>query len=884
MSPLKPFATLPASLRYGLGGLCLALAYVLAGRLGLLLAVPPGFVTPIFPALGIAVGAVILWGYPMLWGVLLGSTVLNLSLGISSLTELSWAGLPVALGIALGSTAQCLLAAWAIRRWLGADNPLQDERSIFLWLLLAGPLACLISALVGPSVLWLAEIISTEKWLFSAWTWWLGDSLGVMLVAPVMLMLFGKPAPLWRPRLLSVALPLLVSCAIMVFIFLRASAVQQERVQLEFEQQAKLLFNALESRLNRYGTVLHSIERFFTASTFVSAQDFSQFTEEMNDGYPGLIALTWNPLVQHYERAALEERLQSMQPGFAIKEFTPDGRLALASPRAQYVVLAYMNPLQGNERALGIDVSTEPIRNAALEYARDKGKLAMTAPITLVNNAERKLGVLLFYPAYWTAPSALNEEQRGLYLRGFAVAAIQVQRLIEATIHSYTASADNFMLTVKDSQATQNTLLFGDDNYRVPAYAEDLRQVATLNFGGRALTLQLLPSASFLQHQQSLQPWLLLTTGLLLCSLLGAFLLAISGRAQAVAEQVRERTFEITSVLNNAAEGIIIMNASGQFLRANPAAQQLLALGGNASKTNLQDVLREVVSVPELLSAGLEERVEWQMRDLHQCPLDIEVSLSSYLLPNGLRYVAMLRDISSRKQIERMKREFVATVSHELRTPLTSIKGSLGLLAGGVGGELNEQALQLINISRSNADRLVSLVNDILDIERLELGHKQLELAEYSVAELLNQALVLNAGYASSYKVQLHSDCAELNDAVRISVDAQALQQVLSNLISNAVKFSPEGDSVMIRGRLHDNRVHVAVVDHGPGIPQEFHGRIFAKFAQADSSDTRRRGGTGLGLSISKALIEAMGGEIGFTSREGQGSTFYFELPLAEQA
>lgn len=248
-------------------------------------------------------------------------------------------------------------------------------------------------------------------------------------------------------------------------------------------------------------------------------------------------------------------------------------------------------------------------------------------------------------------------------------------------------------------------------------------------------------------------------------------------------------------------------------------------------------------------------------------------------------FVAVKEDITERIKIERMKNEFISTVSHELRTPLTSIRGALALIAGGVVGELPAAAKPLVEIAHKNSERLILLVNDILDMEKIEAGKMEFDMQPVKLMPLLKQALEGNHAYAEQYQVryelegELASDLASDLSGAMVRVDANRMMQVLANLLSNAAKYSPAGGKVRVAVERMGHRIRVAVKDNGPGISDEFKGQIFQKFAQADSSDTRKKGGTGLGLSITKAIVEQMGGSIGFDSQPNVQTVFYVEFP-----
>lgn len=270
-------------------------------------------------------------------------------------------------------------------------------------------------------------------------------------------------------------------------------------------------------------------------------------------------------------------------------------------------------------------------------------------------------------------------------------------------------------------------------------------------------------------------------------------------------------------------------------------------------------------------------RIRWQDGSWHW----VEGKARPERLPDGsVLWHGYIVDIDERHKIEEMKSQFISTVSHELRTPLTSIAGSLGLISSSSLGHLPEKAQQMVSIALRNTEQLKHLINDLLDIEKLVSGRMPMHPTNQPVAPVIEESIERLAPYLEHRRIQVVHQ--QDHPGVTAWFDPQRLSQALSNLLSNAAKFSEQGASVRVSTKLFPDHVRISVTDHGIGIPDSFRARIFQKFAQADSSSTRGKQGTGLGLAITREIMAQMGGSVDFESAEGKGATFWLELPLAQ--
>ncbi len=523
--------------------------------------------------------------------------------------------------------------------------------------------------------------------------------------------------------------------------------------------------------------------------------------------------------------------------------------------------ITHVYPLAGNEKVLGLYYPEVPGQWPAVRRLIADRTPLLDGPLPLIqggNGLIYRVPVFLQDGAYWGLISTVIDFDRLYALVDAYARRLDLSIRIVPSGETAASAAPAGPAPRREPGVSLTVALAGAD-WQLLA-SERSRQdspLAWLRLLGWALALAVSASIGFTLHAQHRQAALLLALNRSQRQFRQAFEAAPHGQA------LLDATGHLTAV-NQAL--CTLLQRQPQELPGQPLAR----LSTAQSRTPLQRLLNA--------PSPSERQAQLQLLDARGEPIDVELSaadLTNEQGPTGIR-ILHIQDIRERNRLLRLQNEFVSTVSHELRTPLTAIGGPLELINAGALGEVPEHLRQMLQIAQHNSQRLGLLIDDLLDIGKLEAGKASFDLQPRALQPLIEQALSHNQAYAAHYRVQLQ----QLDACTAwVRVDEQRLQQVLTNLLANAAKFSPPGTQVVLFTERREQHLRLSVRDQGAGIPSEFHSRIFQKFAQADASDTRQKGGTGLGLAISKEIIERMDGRIGFDSREGQGATFWIELP-----
>jgi PAS domain S-box-containing protein len=845
--------------------------------------------------------------------------------------------------IGTGATLQALAGAFLVRHSVGFPTALDHGRDVLIFLLLSGPVSCLVAASVGGTTLMVSGQIPWATFPLQWGTWWVGDTLGILITTPLALSWLAEPRPIWRRRRLSVALPLASALALAVGVFAYTSAQEQERQRLLFERQAAALGHIFQHSLDNYLDVLVAVESYYLSAGGLTRHALHTFVQRASHRYPGLQAVSWDRRVPDTLREAYEQSLrQEGESHFQITEQAADGQLVPAAQRPEYVVVTYIEPSAGNERALGFDVASTPDRRDALQRARDLAQPSGTGRLRLVQESGHHWGVLVFLPIYRQGLAPATVEDRRRSLQGYVTAVIRIDTMVEASLQH--AGWEGMVLRLEDEAAPRAQRVLYERHGRgvgAPSavLAHEPKEISTgmrweapIELAGRRWGLQLAPTLEYLARQQSLQPWAVLGGGLVFTSLLGAFLLVVTGRSAVIEQLVAERTAQLEaanqelvneivertrveealraseqkfrSVVESAPDAIVLADSAGTLLAWNPAAQAIFRYGedeliGTPLTRLMPERYRDThrSGLARFRATG-ESRVIGGTVQVHGLRQDgsefpIELALSSWQAGAETFYCGIIRDITIRQQTEAAIRtlndtleqrvaELKATnqelatlsysIAHDLRAPLRAIHSFSRILLEDYAAQLDAEAQSYLQRVSANALRMGRLIDDLLAFG--QLSYQPLLKRPVAPADLVHEVLAdLRPEYAHR---QVELIVQELPPC---QADPVLLKQVWANLVGNALKFT--------RGR-PVTRIEVGcdaqaaggpvyfVRDNGVGFEMQYADKLFGVFQRLHNVADYE--GTGVGLALTQRIVHRHGGRIWAEAAVDQGATFFWTL------
>ncbi len=715
----------------------LALLYFITGKLGLLLAVPPGYATVIWPPTGIATGMLIMHGARLWPGILIGSFILNAPIPGEAAGGFSGQALLIAGLIACGSTCQALVGRWIVVRVMGLPLQLTRLQNTLILFALSGPLACLIAPTVGISTLYFVGGLPVDRIVANWLTWWAGDSFGIVLFLPLVLVAPGSPERLtWRGKTVT-ALPILAMLTLMLplgltFYASKLISDQQQKANVtEFETLALESEKALQHRLHSYAQALLGGEALIRATGAVSHASWRHYvsTIKARENFPGIHGVGYIADVKpDHLPEFLSERRQEGPADFAVHPQTE---------RLPLFVITYIEPVEINRQAVGLNIAFDENRRAAAIHARDTGKQTITKRLLLVQDETRSPGFLLLHPVYARDTTFDTVEARRAAFRGWIYAPFVGQNFMKDLTQSQDAKLN---LRVYDGDVEDDRSLIYASQAAEKSRTPGFRVTKKLHLMQQNWTLVWTSTPAYEAVVSSREPEIVLFAGLAFTVLLGAFFSVMARRAGIVERMVAEQT-------------------------------NLLKIQ-HAELVHAQDELWHI-------NENLELRVAERTADLLEARKTAEAA-------------------------NRVKSDFLSNISHELRTPMHVILNCAKICTTHLQNGNLQKIYQYLNNIKMSGERLSFLLNDLLDLSRMEAGKVNLrsqrcdllDIIQFSVAELETLKAEKNINLV------LHSSTANTS----VFCDRQQILQVFINLYSNAIKYSPVGGTIAITIADAENR------------------------------------------------------------------------------
>lgn len=558
--------------------------YALSGWLGLFMAVPPGYATPVWPASGLALAVILIGGHqfgPAIWA---GSFLVNYwnSLNLQVSYDI-WHGVFPSMIIGFGATTQALFGAWLVRRLFANPVDLIRGKQIIGFLCATGPVSCLISPVIGVTALLINGDIQFNAAFTNGWVWWVGDSIGVIVFAPMVMSFFAEPAGIWRKRIFSLVLPGAVCFIGVIVLFIFMKHMERVRIGDYFENQGQLMTRSLTGNMERHIDILYCIQGFFKGSDFVSRDEFKSYYANLHNHEHVAAVYVWIPLIKESERDKYENAVRKEgRDDFKIVSRSKEGTFVKAVPRDAYLPIEYVEPMDHNNFMIGYDLYSDLSIRPTLERAWLTGEPAMTQMADLPVGSRGNFIFLAIYDR--ESQSGLTVDERKKSLKGFVGIMIDSPKIARQSFKEFeTEYMDICIYDQNDSGPNRTVYRQGNFQGKPGFFTGNIERKMTI--GGRTWKIQITPTDSYMLSMYSWMFWCILIGGVLICGFLISFLLAMTGREQMVSMMVDEKTRDLKK-LNE--------NLSDEVFRSQRITQSLDSRNKELEQFNLSAVDREM--------------------------------------------------------------------------------------------------------------------------------------------------------------------------------------------------------------------------------------------------------------------------------------------------
>jgi len=901
-------------------------AYVGAALGGLALAIPPSQISPLFPAAGVALAGVLVYGWRMLVGIAIGAAALTS--GVLFHDGTAHGALLVVLPTVMASAAvlQAALGAVLVRRYAGDPITLTRPGEVGRFVA-ACAASSFIVATVGALTLAAFGVVPAGGLLLTWATWSAGTLAGLLIVTPIALTLIGRPRADWAPRRGPVGLTMTLVVALLALGISQVARWNGERVRAAFEHDASNATLTLATQLQEPLRALDALHGVLSVTRRLSRDEMHTATESWLRN-SAIRTMGWTERVRRDEIAGFEARVRAEgapefhvfdrqdaanpgDPGSVVSAFPPDGRDAF--------VVRLIEPAAVQGTVLGRNSLSMPLTRAAIVAAVESAEpVATAAYVPQRQEPGQNQKAVVLYRALYDGPAATPADRRAA-VRGLAFVTLAV----DAQLAGVADKLPHYLrLCVVDTVAAGiGQRLAGPAGCE--AASSSFAFTRPMTFGGRRWELRAAAAERDMPDAFDRSGWIFSAVGLLSAAMLGASLLITTGRTRRIESAVLERTAALRAevserqsaeqalraserrfrnILDNVPIGVVYSDLAGRVIQANP---RFCELTGHteaelaelpASTLSHPDDVAGAAALSAQLVAGEIATYRHQYRLVTRSGATVSVRSTVSLLRDAnnepWRIVAVVEDITEHLRLQEAesaretaeaanhaKSEFLSRMSHELRTPLNAMLGFAQLLEIDRRHPLDDAQRPWVGQIQQAGWHLLEMINDVLDLSRIESDNLRLQSTPLDMREIVRATTALVAGEAERRNIRITEQLSPGTSAV--VGDSTRVKQILTNLLSNAVKYNVDGGRIHIAARLAGaDQIEVSVTDTGLGMAPEQMDQLFRPFNRLGRERTALPG-TGIGLVISRRLAELMGGTIRVKSMPGEGSSFILRLPRA---